>query len=81
MKEKLKENESLCVEIATYILKEAAEAGSCEAGEAALTGIFTAAEVLFFPEGDVILPELEVVIDAGWATICDEVGIEAIGSM
>ena len=80
MKEELKDDESVCVEMATWILKEAAGAGSCEAGEAALTGIFTAAEIMFFPEGDVILPELEIVIDAGWAGICSEVGVKAIGS-
>lgn len=70
--------ESVCVEICSWVLKQAAGEGSCAAGEAALTGIFTAAEIVFFPEGDVILPELEVVVDAGWGAICSQVGVDAI---
>lgn len=74
----IESGESICVEICSWVLKQAAGEGSCAAGEAALTGIFTAAEIAFFPEGDVILPELEVVVDAGWGTICSQVGVDAI---
>lgn len=78
--ERVGAGESLCVEICAWILKKAAGEGSCAAGEAALTGIFTAAEIVFFPEGEEILVPLEAVVDAGWGTICAEVGVAAIGA-
>lgn len=70
---------STCVTIATWIIKKAAGAGSCAAGAAALGGIFTLAEVVFFPEGEPILVPLEVVMEAGWAAVCASVGVAVLG--
>ena len=77
--EKLASGSKLCVTICEWIIKKAAGSGSCVAGEAALSGIFTLAEVAFFPEGEPILVPLEVVMDAGWGAVCAEVGIKTLG--
>lgn len=65
--------------ICEWIIKKAAATGTCAAGEAALTGIFTLAEIVFFPEGEEILVPLEAVIDGAWGATCSSVGIAAIG--
>ncbi len=77
--EKLESGSSICKTICEWVIKKAVETGSCSAGEAALTGIFSLAEVVFFPEGEPILVPLEAVVDAAWGATCAEVGIEGIG--
>ena len=77
--EKLAAGEKTCTTICAWIIKKAVATGSCAAGEAALTGIFTLAEVVFFPEGEPILVPLEVVVDAAWGVTCGEIGIAALG--
>ena len=77
--EELASGSKVCVTIAKWVIKKAAGAGSCAAGEAALSGIFTLAEVVFFPEGEPILVPLEAAMDIGWGAICAEVGIAAMG--
>lgn len=69
----------LCIDICEWIIKKAVGTGSCAAGEAALTGIFTLAEAVFFPEGEPILVPLEVVVDAAWGVVCAEIGIAVLG--
>lgn len=78
-KEKLASGAKVCVTICTWIIQKAAGTGSCVAGEAALSGIFTLAEIVFFPEGEEILVPLEVVVDAAWGATCEEIGIAALG--
>lgn len=80
MHEKLAASSCLCQTICEWIIKKAAGAGTCAAGEAALTGIFTLAEVVFFPEGEEILVPLEAVVDVAWGVTCADVGIAAIGA-
>lgn len=77
--EKLASGSKVCVTICEWIIKKATGAGTCAAGEAALSGIFTLAEAVFFPEGEPILVPLEVVVDAGWGVVCAEVGIKTLG--
>lgn len=69
----------VCITICEWIIKKAAGAGTCAAGEAALSGIFTLAEVVFFPEGEEILVPLEVVVDVSWGVVCGEIGVETLG--
>jgi len=79
VKEKLATGKNTCTTICTWIIKKAVATGSCAAGEAALTGIFTLAEIVFFPEGEEILVPLEIVVDAAWGATCAEIGIATLG--
>lgn len=79
VQQQLLSGSSTCVTIGTWIIKKAAGAGSCAAGAAALGGIFTLAEVVFFPEGEPILVPLEVVMEAGWGAVCSSVGVAVMG--
>ena len=77
--EKLASGSKVCETICEWIIKKAAGSGTCMAGEAALSGIFTLAEAVFFPEGEAILVPLEVVVDASWGAVCGEIGIKTLG--
>lgn len=77
--ESLTAGERLCTTICEWVIKKAAGTGSCEAGEAALSGIFTLAELLFFPEAEAVLAPIEAVVLAEWGGTCAEVGISALG--
>jgi len=79
VKEQVAAGKNVCETICAWIIKKAAGTGSCAAGEAALSGIFTLAEVVFFPEGEEILVPLEVVVDAAWGGVCAEVGVATLG--
>ena len=67
-----------CVSICEWIIQKAVGTGSCLAGDAALTGIFALADIVFW-EADEILVPLEVVGEAAWTVVCEEVGIAVIG--
>lgn len=67
-----------CTTICAWIIRKAAATGSCTAGEVALSGIFSLAEIAF-PESDEILFPLEIVIDEAWGAACAEVGIAVLG--
>lgn len=79
VKEKLAAGADPCTTICTWIIKTAVSTGSCAAGEVALTGIFTLAEVVFFPEGEGILVPLEIVVDTAWGITCADIGIAVLG--
>lgn len=79
VKGRLAAGEDVCITVCAWIIKKAASTGSCAAGEAALTGIFTLAEVVFFPEGEEILIPLEVVVDGAWGATCSEIGVAVLG--
>jgi len=66
------------VAICEWVIKKAVGTGSCAAGEAALAGIFVLADIVFFEADEILIP-LEVAVDAAWAVVCEQIGIEVLG--
>lgn len=68
----------ICIDICKWVINKAVATGTCIAAEAALTGIFTLAEAVFFPEGEPILVPLEAVVDVAFGVACAAVGLTGI---
>ena len=66
-----------CKDVVEFITKAVVKGGSCTAGEALITGAFTAAEIAF-PELDWMLPELETAFDVTWSAVCSEMNFKWI---
>ena len=65
-----------CVQFTEWVIRAAAPLG-CVAGEAALTGIFIVADIIF-AIGDEILIPLEAVIEVAFGVACGEIGAPAL---
>jgi hypothetical protein len=80
VKEKMAAGAPVCVAALTWIIQQTVAFGiTCTGGDLVLGGFFTAAEGLF-PEADETLIPLEAIVIDGWTTVCDDVGVAAIGA-
>jgi len=66
----------ICKSVANWIIAQACAAGGCAAAGALIAGLFTAAEIIFFPEGEEVLIPLEAVTETLFETLCNEFGFE-----